>query len=134
MTCTFVNTKSDKQFFMKFVEVGFYIQKALHFVLHKVFIYKEPDPSQKARQFALRFIYKNPDTLFYAIFIEFLELAEGVGHLYIQKIAHFALHFYMQNIALCAMFLHTKSQTLCVTFYTQKNALFVTVLYLKCIV
>ena len=59
-------------------EADIYVQKVWHFSLRDVFT-KDPDTSQKARQFALRFICKNPDTLHYAIFIEFLKLEEGRG-------------------------------------------------------
>ena len=41
---------------------------------------KNPETLQKARQFALRFIYKNPHTLRYAIFMNFFEI-----DIYIQK-------------------------------------------------
>ena len=54
--------------FHKNFEVGIYIQKASHFALGDVFIYKKLDTSQKASQFAIRFIYKNPALLRYAIF------------------------------------------------------------------
>ena len=40
-----------------------------------IYIYKKPDTLQKSRQFALRFIHKNLDTLRYAIFTIFLKLA-----------------------------------------------------------
>ena len=40
--------------------------------------------------FVIRFIYKTPDTLRYAIFIEFLKLEEGGGgHFYMQNKKHF---------------------------------------------
>ena len=41
--------------FHEIFEVGIYIQKAWHFALHDVFIYKKLNTSQKARQFAIRF-------------------------------------------------------------------------------
>ena len=43
------------QDFHEIFEVGIYIQKALHFALRAVFIYKKLDTSQKSRQFAIRF-------------------------------------------------------------------------------
>ena len=45
-------------------------------ILRSVYIYtyKNPDTFQKARQFALHFIHKNPDTLRYTIFMKFLKL------------------------------------------------------------
>ena len=42
------------RFFMIF-KFDIYIQKAWHFSLRDVFMYKKPDTSQKARLFALRF-------------------------------------------------------------------------------
>ena len=54
-----------------------HIQKAKQI---ETFIYKNPDTSQKSRQFALYFIYKKPDTLRYAIFYENSEIG-----IYIQK-------------------------------------------------
>ena len=69
--------------FQEFFEIGIYIQKARHFSLRDVFIYKNPDTSQKARQFALRFfIYIKPDTLRYAIFYGIFEIGRGGGHFY----------------------------------------------------
>ena len=41
-------------------EVGIYIQKARHFALRDVLIYKKPGTSQKSRQFALRFYIQKP--------------------------------------------------------------------------
>ena len=40
-------------------EVVIYISKAWNVALRDVFIYKKPDTSQKARQFALRFYIQN---------------------------------------------------------------------------
>ena len=69
--------------FHEIFEVGICIQKAWHFALRDVFIYKNLDTSQKARQFAIRFIYKNPALLRYAIFYWIFEISEGGGHLLI---------------------------------------------------
>ena len=69
------------------------------FALREVFIYKKPETSKKARQFALRFlINKKPDTLRFAIFMKFLKLAEG-GRRGVskQKIMHFPFRFYIQK-------------------------------------
>ena len=41
--------------FQEIFEVDIYIQKASHFALRDVFIYKNPETSQKTRQFAFRF-------------------------------------------------------------------------------
>ena len=109
------------------------MQKVWHFALHDVFIYKNPDTSQKARQFTLSF--------------------------YIQKYGHFALRnfslnfsnwwrgrgtfFDTKNNALCVTFLYAKkctlryvfiykSLTLCDRFlYAKNNALCVKFFYLK---
>ena len=79
----FIHKNSDTLHYailMKFLELAFIcIEKAWHFLLHEVFIYKNPDTSQKARQFALHFfIHKKPDTLGYAIFHGIFEIAEGI--------------------------------------------------------
>ena len=55
-----------------------YTQKAK--MLRNIFIYKNPDTFQKARQFLLRFIYKKPYTLRYGISHEIFEVG-----IYIQK-------------------------------------------------
>ena len=39
-----------------------------------IYIFKNPDTLQKARQFALRFIHIKQDTLRYAVFMKFLKL------------------------------------------------------------
>ena len=43
------------------------------------------------------FLYKNPDTLRYAISIEFLKFAEVEAHFNMQKTMHFELHFYIKK-------------------------------------
>ena len=60
--------------FYETFEVGIYIQKAWHFALGDVYIYKKLDTSQKARQFA-----------------------EGGETFYIKKTMHFAWHFYIEK-------------------------------------
>ena len=75
---TFIYTKSKKiakRFYIQKVihltlwdfheifEVGIYIQKAWHFALRDVFIYKKLDTSQKGRQFAIRFCIQKSGTL-----------------------------------------------------------------------
>ena len=53
-----IKTLYITQFFTIFLKLAFMcIQKVLHFVLCDVFIFKKPDTSKKARQFALRFKY-----------------------------------------------------------------------------
>ena len=44
--------------FHEIFEVGIYIQKAWHFALREVFIYKKQDTSEKARQFAIHLYTK----------------------------------------------------------------------------
>ena len=124
------------QFFMKFMKLTFiYIQKACHFALHAVFIYKKPGTSKKAKHFALVFnIYKNPDTLCYAIFHGIFQIGGG------------RVNFYMQKNALCVEFLYPKNNKIPLTFiikksrhyasnlYILKNALCVKFLYPKFIV
>ena len=94
-------------------EVGIFIQKAWHFVLCDVFIYKNPDTSQKSRQFAL--------------------------HFYIQKVGHFALRDFSCNFwfwrkggegviwktnALCITFLYAKTvQMRYIFIYKNPNTL-----------
>ena len=52
------------RFFMKSVKFTFiYIQKALHFALHDVFIYKKPDTSKIAKNIASHFLYAKSLTL-----------------------------------------------------------------------
>ena len=80
-------------------EVGIYIQKAWHFVLRDVFIYKKFDTSQKARQFAIRF--------------------------YIQKFGTFALHDFSLNFWNLRrgwdIYVLKKQCTLCEIFILQKQ-------------
>ena len=53
--------------------------------------------------------YKMPDPLRYAIFREFLRLAEGGGVIFFPKQLHSALNFYMKKNALSVTFLYKKS-------------------------
>ena len=121
---TKIHTLYVTRFFMKFLKVAFiYIQKAWHFALRYVFIYKNPDTSKKARKFALRlYIYKNPDAWRYTIYHGIFEIGGGEGggeeflwkknalcikfqlkkkhfplRFYLQKAQHFVLHFHMQK-------------------------------------
>ena len=63
--------------FHEIFEVGIYIQKAWHFALRDVFIYKKLDTSQKARQLS--------GTLRYAIFYWIFEIGVGGGNIFICK-------------------------------------------------
>ena len=86
-------------------EVGIYIQKVWYFLVCEVFIYKNPDTSQKARQFALCVTQ---------CFVEFLKLAERGGHLYMQK-----------KCILRYVSIYIKPDTLRYIFIYINNALFV---------
>ena len=108
---------------MIFLKMAFiYIQKACHFSFRDVYIYKKPNTSKKARQFELRcFMHKKTDTLRYAIFMEFLKLAEVGGHFYKQKTMHFALNLYMQKtIHFTLRFYIQKALHFASHFYMQK--------------
>ena len=97
--------------FHKKIEFGIYIKEAWQFALRDVFIYKNPDTSQKARQFALYFYLKI------------------YGHFVVRN---FSLNFSNWRRG-GGIFINKK--TICVTFlYAQNNALCVTFLYLKFIV
>ena len=97
----------------------FYIYKKQTNCKTLIYIYKKPDNLQKAREFALRFIHKNPDTSLYAIFHEFFEIGIYINTKsmtlcvrwrFIQKAIHFekARQFALR-------FLYTKILTFCVT-------------------
>ena len=84
-----------RDFSWKFWNWHIYIYKAWNFALRDVFIYKNPDTSQKEIQFALRFfICKNPDTLRYTIFHGIFEIGRRGGGIFIHK-----------NKSLCVKFL-----------------------------
>ena len=92
-----------------------YIQKASHFTLRNfswkfwswhlytksmtlcvtwhVYMQKSRTLRKKKDKLRYVFIYKNPNTLRYAIFVEFFKLAERKGHFYMQKKKLCALHF-----------------------------------------
>ena len=102
--------------FDEIFEVGIYIQKASHFALHDVLIYKKLDTSQKARQFPLRFYIQKARHIRYAIFHKNFEVG-----IYIQKSSHFALR---------DVFLYKKQDTsqkarqFAIRFYIQKSGTF----------
>ena len=100
------------------------------------FIYKNPDTSKKARQFALCFLYTKILTLCVTqFFINFLKLEKGRGHLYKQKNALRVKFLFAKNNALSGTFLYTQILILFISFlYSKNNALCVTLLYLKFIV
>ena len=66
--------------FREIFEVGIYIQTVWHFALRDVFIYKNLDTSQKARQFVIRFYMQKSGTFALHDFsLNFLKFAEGGG-------------------------------------------------------
>ena len=84
--------------FHEIFEVGIYIQKAWHFAVGDVFIYKRLDTSQKGRQFAISF--------------------------YIQKSGTFALHNFslnFWNLRRGGRFIYSKNNVLCMTFFILKK-------------
>ena len=83
--------------FHEIFEVGMYIQKAWHFALRDIFIYKKLGTSQKARQFAIRFyIQKSGSFALRNFSLNFWNLRRGGGIL-LKKIMYFALHFYIEK-------------------------------------
>ena len=95
-------------------EVNIYTQKAWHFALCDIIIYKKRDTSQKARQFVLSFYIKK-STLRYTIFHGIFEIGGGRGEFYMKKQYTLRYILYAKN-ALCVTFLYTKIWTLCVTY------------------
>ena len=82
---------------MKCLKLAF-IYKNHDTLRYVTFLYKKnPDTSQKARQFALCFIKKPMTLCVTRFFIELLKLAKGDGHFCIKKTIHLALHSYMQK-------------------------------------
>ena len=79
-------------------EAGIFIQKAWHFALREIFIYKKLDTSQKARQFAIRFYIQKSGTLCYVISHWIFRFAEGGG-----------AHLFLKKNALCVTFIYWKT-------------------------
>ena len=103
--------------FNEIFEVCIYIQKAWHLALGDVFEYKKQDTSEKAKQFAINFIYKNPGLLRYLIFDWIFEICGGRGRfIYSQNNILCVTFLYWKNNALCVMLIYPKDRTLCVTF------------------
>ena len=140
ISVTFLYTKIETlyvtQFFMEILKLTILYKK--HDTLHYVtFLYtKIQTLSKKQDNLRSVFIYKNTDTLRYAIFHWIFEIGGGGGGGYMQKNNALCITFlYVKNSALSVTFLHTKSLTLCVTFLCAKNnALCFTFLYLNFIV
>ena len=98
-----------RYFLMKFLKLAFiYIQKAWHFPLRDVFIYRKSDTSKKARQFALWnfwnwrrggrgiFINQKQCTLHYISICKKKQCTFRYGF-YVQKSRHFESQLYMQK-------------------------------------
>ena len=72
--------------FHEIFEIGIYIQKAWHFALHDVFIWKNPETLQKSKTNFVTFLYTKIRTLCVTRFlIEFFKLAEGGENIFIIK-------------------------------------------------
>ena len=90
--------------------------------MRNVFIYKNPDTFQKARQFALRFYIqkarhftlRNFSWNFWSwhLYTKIMSLCV-TWRFYIQKTRHFE-----KSKTICVMFLYTKSRTLCITQFS----------------
>ena len=85
--------------FMKFLKLAFIYKKTWPFSLRDVFIYKNHDTSQKARQIALRFYIQNPDTLRYAVLLKFLNWRRGWDIFICKKRCTFRYVFYIYNLS-----------------------------------
>ena len=110
--------------FHKKIEFGIYIKEAWQFPLRDVFIYKNPDTSQKAIQFALRFYIKIWTLCFTQFLIEFLKLAEVGGIFYIQNTMHYALYFYIRKtIHFAVRYYIQKTLHFALHFYIQETIL-----------
>ena len=112
---------------------GIYIQKAWRFELPDIYIYKNPDTMQKARQCALHFYIQKSRHFPLCGFAWNFEICRGGGGCcYLQKTTHFALYFYMQKIMHFALdFYIQKSWHFVLHFYMQKTMHFVLRLYIQ---
>ena len=118
--------------FHEIFEVGIYIQKAWHFALRHVFIYKNLDIPQKARKFAIRFYIQKSGTFALRDFsLNFWNLRRGGTFVDWKNNILCVAFLYLKNNALCVTLLYRKSLTLCVTFqYTKNNTLFFSFIYI----
>ena len=106
-------------------EVGIFIQKAWHFELRDVFIYKTTDTLQKARNFALQFyIQKSGHFVLHNFSLNFWNKRSGGENFYMQKIMHFALHFYMQKTQHSALRFYMKNAWHFALYFIRKKKLF----------
>ena len=120
---------------MKFLKLAF-IHKKHDTLYYCTFLYKKIQTLRK-KQDNLRyvFMFKNLDTLHYAIFHSIFEIGGGGGHFYLQKTIQFVLHFYIKKTnGLCVTFYIQKHDTMRYIFIYKNNALCITFLYLNFIV
>ena len=79
------------------------------------FIYTKSKTLRKKQEIYVSFlVWKNPDTLRYAIVLGIFEIGGGGGIFINKKTIHFALNFNMQKTMRYLLRFYTKSQTLCV--------------------
>ena len=132
----------------------FYWQKARHFTSRNylwsfwnrhLYIYKKHDTSRfvtflyaksqtlqkKQDKFCYFFIYKKPDTLRHAIFMECLGIGVGEGIFINKNNALCVKLVYAKQHAFSITFLSTKRLTLCVTFLSAKNKALCVTFYIQ---
>ena len=109
--------------FMKFLKFAFIYFKKYDIFSSVTFLYtKSPTLRKKARQFALSFfIYKNPDTLRYAVFMEFLKLLEGGAFLYTKKCTLRYIFISKKYCTFCYVFTYNNPDTLRHIFICKKQ-------------
>ena len=71
---------------MQILNLAYIFKKVWHFPLRELLYTKSMTLRKNQDKLRYVFVYKSQDTLRYAIFIEFLKLAEGGGHFYIHQI------------------------------------------------
>ena len=92
---TFLYTKSHTLYFTRFL---YFLLELIYVQNHDTlcyvtFLYKTPETSKQAIQFAFCFLYTKSLTLFVTqVFMQFLKFEEG-GAFYALKTMNFALHF-----------------------------------------
>ena len=112
------------QFFMKFLKLGFLYTKNMTLCVTWSFYIQKTRHFKKSKIICVKFlIYKNSDTLRYAIFHGMFVIGGGGRGAFSWKKNNslFVKFLYAKNIALSVTFLYTKSQTLCVTCNIQKT-------------
>ena len=102
--------------------VCFYLQKEKQI---EMFLYTKSQIIRKNQDnFCYIFIYKNPDTLCYAIFHELFEIGGGGEAFLCKKTMHLALNFYMQKKSTFRYFFIYKKQNKLKRFCIQKARYF----------